>query len=298
MAINVNELYPEYSFDILGVSYIGNPKPNTVMYVGRKISHMLSNLSMARDVLCFTDDDVEIPESASKNNAIIHVSNPQFEYSKIAIRIGEDRMREESSIGFDYINGSYVSKNARVGRNSLIEPGCFIGHDVSIGDNAVILSGTVIKYASVSDGFFSNEGALIGTNAFTMAVNEDGNKTRIPSLGRVIIGEGVEIGANNNVSRGSVSDTIIRDYVKTDAMVHIGHDVTIEKNVEIAAGTIIGGFATVGENTFMGLNSTVKNRISIGQECLIGMGAAVMKSFPENLSIAGNPAKGIWKHNE
>lgn len=293
MSISVKDIAPEYNFEISGVSYIGNPKPNTVMYVGRKISDMLINLSSEKDILCFTDEDVDVPGEALEGNAVIRVKNPQLEYSKIALDLEEERSKAESEIGFELLNGSQISKNAKIGANAYIEPGCFIGHGVVLGNNAVILTGTVIKYALIGDGFLCNEGARIGINAFTMADNEDGNKVRIPSLGKVIIGDEVEIGANNTVSRGSVSDTIFKDHVKTDAMVHIGHDAVLEKNVEIAAGTIIGGFAIIGKNTFMGLNSTAKNRISIGENCFVGMGGAVMKSFPENVTIAGNPAKGI-----
>ena len=115
-------------------------------------------------------------------------------------------------------------------KTAYIEPGCFIGHNVKIGDNARILYGSVIKNAVVGDNFLCNEYALIGANGFNMAEDLDGNKIRIPSLGYVIIGNNVEIGAYNNISCGSGGDTIIEDWVKIDAHVHLGHDVHLKKN--------------------------------------------------------------------
>lgn len=295
MEINVNEYAKGYNFIIRGVSYIAKPKNNTVMYVGKKLSDMLINLLEYQNILCFTDECVDVPVDITKDNAIIKVRCPSFEYAKVARRVNNYRVEEEKRIKYQYTNGSYISETAIIGKGAVIEPGSFIGHNVVIGDNAVILTGAVIKYSVIGTNFLANEGALIGTNAYTMTDDENGNKIRIPSLGRVIIGNDVEVGSNCNISRGSVSETIIEDYVKIDSMVHIGHDVFVSGNTEIAAGTIIGGFANIGENVFLGLNVTLKNRINIEADSLVGMGAAVMKSFPEGVTIAGNPAKGIWK---
>lgn len=131
-----------------------------------------------------------------------------------------------------------------------------------------------------------------------MTEDDEQNKIRIPTLGRVIIGDHVEIGAHDNVSRGSGGDTVLENNVKLDALVQIGHDDHICRNVELAAGTILGGFATIGEGTFAGINSTVKNRIDIGRSAFISMGAAVMREVPENVTVVGYPARALPKEQK
>ena len=116
---------------------------------------------------------------------------------------------------------------------------------------------------------------------------------RIPSLGGVIIGNDVEVGAHNNVSRGSGGDTVLEENVKLDAFVHIGHDAHLMKNVEITAGVIVGGYDIVGENAFLGLNATLRNRIEIGDGSFLGMGAVVTKSVARDTVVVGNPAKTL-----
>lgn len=164
-----------------------------------------------------------------------------------------------------------------------------------IGDNARIYAGSVIKNSIIGNNVIVNEKAVIGANGFTMANDEDGNKIRIYSLGKVIIGNDVEIGTNDNISRGSGGDTIIEDSVKLDALIHIGHDVHLHKNVEITAGAVIGGFVDAQEGAYVGINAVVRNRVTLGSNSFIGMGATVTKSVNNGVIVVGNPAKPFDK---
>ena len=136
-----------------------------------------------------------------------------------------------------------------------------------------------------------NEKAVIGSNGFTFTDDLEGNKIRIPTLGGVIIGNHVEIGAHDNISRGTGGNTVIEDYVKLDALVHVGHDDLIHKNSEITAGTTLGGYDEIGEHVFMGLNSSAKNRISIDDGCKIDMGTVIVRSVKGNKTMFGNPGR-------
>ena len=294
-SLNASQFDPSYNFSIYGVSYIGNPKPNTAMYVGKKIGSQLSNLSLTERCLVFAENGIEISDSVmkkiKKSNCILFVNNPQFEYANLAAKIWTIRRLEERRLKYLFINGSYISETARIAENSYIEPGCKIGHGVIIGKNAVILAGTVIGHAVIGDGFLSNEHAVIGANGFTMATDEEGNKIRIPSLGKVQISDYVEVGAQNNISRGVAGNTVLEENVKLDALVHVGHDAVLKRNVEVTAGGIIGGFDVVEENVFVGLNVSMRNRISIGANSVIGMGSVVTKSVDGEITVIGNPAK-------
>lgn len=185
----------------------------------------------------------------------------------------------------------FFGGGVQIGRDSCIEPGCLIGHDVVIGANAKILFGSIIKNAVIGDDFFCNEKAVIGSTSFTMYEDENGNKCRIATLGKVIIGNHVEIGACNNVAAGGCGDTIIEGHVKLDGLIHIGHEAHLHKNAELTAGIIVAGFADIGENVYVGINSSIRNRISIGSHSVIGMGSNVTKNVSSDETVIGNPAR-------
>lgn len=297
MKFDVSRLIPEKNFFIKGMSYIGAPRPNTAMYISKKVERLLGSLETVDNCLVFVEDGIQTTEALEKKHAFYFTANPQLEYARFAQLLEDERNAEDAKMKFVLTAGGYYkSESAVVGQNAYIEPGCVIGHRVKIGKNARILSGTVIRNAEIGDNFLANEFAVIGANGFNMAVDEGGNKLRIPTLGRVIIGDYVEVGAHNNISCGSGGDTILEDYVKTDALVHIGHDVHLHKNVEITAGAVIGGFAELGEHAYIGINAVIRNRISIGPHAFVGMGANVTKAVDANVIVAGNPAKPFEKN--
>lgn len=292
MEINVNRVVPQKDFYIKGMSYIGAPKSNTAMFISKKVERLLSALEPVENCLVFAETGVIVPDGLDQKHAFHFSEKPQLAYAKFATQFFEERTAEEAKLKYELTSeGYYKSETAVIGANAYIEPGCLIGHGVTIGNNARILKGTVIRYANIGDNFIANEYAVIGAYGFTMAEDEDNNKTRIPTLGGVEIGNNVEIGAHDNISCGSAGNTIIEDNVKIDALVHIGHDVHLRKNVEITAGGIIGGFDDLGDHAYVGINAVLRNRITIGDNTIIGMGSTVTKSFEPNITVVGNPAK-------
>lgn len=292
MEYNVSQISRKHDFVITGVSYIGNPKPHTTMYVTKKAGKLLENLQGKSLCLVFAENGLEVNESVLNDNCFIFSDNPQRDYAQFINTLYDSSIERERQRKYTLAReGYYVGENVEIGSGAYIEPGCLIGHDVIIGDDACIFSGTVIKNAIIGDHFIANENAVIGAFGFTITEDEDGNNFRIPTLGKVRIGNYVEIGAHDNVSCGSSGDTVIEDYAKVDALVHIGHDAHIGKNVIITAGSIIGGFADLGNKAYTGINASIRNRINLGDGCLIGMGATVTKSVDPGVIVAGNPAR-------
>lgn len=292
MEYNVSQIVNEKSFPVIGMSYIGAPRSNTAMFITKKVEQLLISLDSVNECLIFAETGVDVKEYLVRKHAFVFSDSPQLEYARFANQFAEKRFAEERKLGFKLMPGGYyVTGDIIIPDDAYIEPGCVIGPDVQIGKNAKILAGTVIKHTSIGNSFLANEYAIIGANGFTMAEDEGGNKLRIPTLGRVVIGNHVEIGAHDNISCGSGGDTVINDYVKIDALVHIGHDVILHKNVEITAGAIIGGFDILGEHSYVGINAVLRNRIKVGENAIIGMGATVTKSVDANITVAGNPAK-------
>lgn len=289
----ITKLIPELSFEVTGASYIGEPVMHTAMFITNKVSRLLSHLENVEQCLVFAETGMEVPKALLSNHCFVFSDNPQLSYAEFAQVFKDIRHEEDKAIGYLEKEGSFISKSAVMPNDIYIEPGCLIGHHVSIGSGAQIMAGSIIKNAVIGDSFLCNEHAVIGANGFTMASDINGNKIRIPTLGKVRIGNNVEVGAHDNISCGSGGDTIIEDYVKIDALVHIGHDVHLCKNVEITAGGIVGGFVRMGEDSYVGINSVLRNRIEVGDNALIGMGATVTKSVSPSDVVAGNPAKSL-----
>lgn len=282
-------------YSVRGVSYAGEPRSNTALYITAKVAHLLENLRGVENCIVFAQAGMVVPEELREKHQFRFSDNPQLAYAQFAEQFAAEMEREERKLRYLYKEpGYYISETAVVGEDAYIEPGCLIGHHVVIGDHARILAGAVIKNAIIGNWFLANEYAAVGMNGFTMAENEQGNRMRIPSLGRVLIGDCVEIGAHDNISRGSGGDTVIEDNVKVDTLVHIAHDVHLRKNVEITAGSIVGGYTDIGKGAFLGVNCALRNRIQIGDGSVIGMGSTVIHPIRSNVTAAGNPARILY----
>lgn len=292
MEYNVREIDERYEFTVNGASYIGSPKAHTAMYVTKKVSRLLGNIRGLAGCLVFAEEGIEADPALQEENCFVFSSNPQLAYVRFIAQLAEQLEKEEQGRKYTLTEeGYYLGENVQIGENAYIEPMVLIGHDVVIGKNAVIRAGAVIKNAVIGDHFVCNAHAVIGSPGFTMCEDEEGNKLRIPSMGRVLIGNFVEVGMGDNISVGSSGDTTIDDYVKLDVLIHIGHDAHIQKNAELTAGAIVGGFDQIGERAYCGLNAAIRNRVSVGADGFIGMGAVVTKDVESGVTVVGNPAR-------
>jgi UDP-3-O-[3-hydroxymyristoyl] glucosamine N-acyltransferase len=188
------------------------------------------------------------------------------------------RIHKSASIGSDCQIGDYVT----IGPNCVIEDNVTIDQNVTLVRNCVIGRRTVIQ-----------PGAILGADGFAYERRRDGALERFPHFGRVIIGKNVRISSNCSIARGSLADTIIGDGTKLDALVHIAHNATVGKRSQLTAGTIVGGSTNIGDLVWAGLNCTIKDHLTIGNNALIASGASVIKSVPEGDVVAGVPAKSI-----
>ena len=165
-----------------------------------------------------------------------------------------------------------ISESAKIGSN------CYIGHYATIGDNCIVNDNTVIcdkvtlvQNCSIGSGCIIQPCVTMGADGFAFERHPNGDLERFPHIRGVRIGNNVEVCANTNIARGSLSDTVIGEGTKVDALVQIAHNVKIGKNSEITTGTIIGGYTSIGDMTWTGLNSTLKDNIKVGNNVLVGV---------------------------
>lgn len=124
-----------------------------------------------------------------------------------------------------------------------------------------------------------------------------GKWQKVNHIGKVILEDGVEIGANTCIDRAKLEATIIGAGTKIDNLVHVGHNAIIGKHCLIVAGSVIGGSCVLGDNVFVGENATIKDHVRVGANVIIGCGANVVKDVPDNVTVVGNPARILKAHN-
>lgn len=183
-------------------------------------------------------------------------------------------------------HGARIGRGTRIGANSVIGPGVQVGRDCVIGPHVSI------AFALVGDRVRLMAGARIGEAGFGAARSKAG-PVDIPQLGRVILQDGVTVGANSCIDRGAYDDTVIGENTKIDNLVMIGHNCVIGRNCLLAAHTGISGSVIVGDNVMFGGQAGIGDHIQIGEGARVAGGAGVLADIPAGETWSGYPAKPI-----
>lgn len=193
-----------------------------------------------------------------------------------------------------------VEAGVRVGPRVFVGPGCILGEEVCIdADSRLVARVTLCWRTQVGKRALLHPGAVIGRAGFGFA--KDGARwVRIPQVGRAILGDDVEIGANTTVDRGAIADTVIGDGVKLDSQIQIGHNVRVGENSAMAANTGISGSTQIGRNCTISGAVGMAGHLMIGDDVHFTGMAMVTRSFPEpGVYSSGIPAmpNGDWRRN-
>lgn len=186
--------------------------------------------------------------------------------------------------------GAVIGAEARIGRGTYVAPGATIGPGVMIGRNGSIGAGARISFALIGDRVKIYAGAVIGEPGFGAAAGPKG-VVDLPQLGRVILQDGVTIGANTCVDRGAWDDTVIGENTKIDNLVQIAHNVNIGRNCVLAAHTGISGSVSVGDGCQFGGRVGIADHLTIGAGARLAAAAGVMKDVPAGETWGGFPAR-------
>ena len=198
--------------------------------------------------------------------------------------------RVEAGVTID--PGVVIGPRAEIGAGTVVGANCVIGPDVRIGRSCSIGPQSTILTALIGNNVILHPGVRIGQDGFGFAMGPRGH-LKVPQIGRVVIQDDVEIGANTTVDRGSNRDTVIGEGTKVDNLVQIAHNVVIGRHCVIVSQSGISGSTTVGDFAATGGQAGLTGHLTIGAGAQIGAQAGVMADVPPGARVAGSPAQPV-----
>ena len=234
--------------------------------------------------------------------ALIH-RNPQGAYALVAAalhaprrHVGAAAISPEARFepGVRLGPGVVVGQGAAIGSGTVIGPNTVIGPGVAIGRNCQVGANVSLGFALVGDRVKILSGSVIGEPGFGATAGSTG-LIDIPQLGRVILQDGVTIGACTTIDRGAYEDTVIGENTKIDNLVQIAHNVRIGRNCVLAGQVGISGSVTIGDGCQFGGKAGVADHIAIGEGARIGASGGVLKDVPAGETWSGFPAQPVQR---
>jgi len=258
---------------------------------------------------CFVSERLEA--SVPAHVAVLRAAEPYRAFVTAMRALYPDTLRPTSWFdNGDVAPGAVVHPSAYLEDGVVVDPLAVIGPDVEIGAGTVIGSGAVIgagvrigrdcsigPNASVLCALIGNEviihpGCRIGQDGFGYMMGARGH-LKVPQAGRVIIQNGVEIGAGTTIDRGAINDTIIGEGSKIDNLVQIGHNVVIGRNCVVVSQSGVAGSSTLGDNVVLAARIGVSDHAVIGEGAQIAARSSVVGEVPPGARWGGSPAKPI-----
>ena len=223
---------------------------------------------------------------------VTHLFYPKSHLDAVDFSVKKPELKKYKNVKF----GSNVLlwNNVKIGKNTVVGHNTIIESNVIIGKECVIGSNILIKNTYIGNSVRILDGTIIGKKGFGFF--PDSNKNiRYPHIGMVVVEDNVEIGCNNTIDRGSISNTVIGKNTFIDNQVHIAHNVKIGKNCIITGQVGFAGSSILGNNVQIGGQAGVSGHVKIGNNVRIGGGSGVLKNIPDNSKVMGYPAKDIRK---
>ncbi len=229
--------------------------------------------------------------SLAPEGLICLVSNSPYKAYALAAQMFYPVHAEEGFISPHAV----IGEGAEIGENTVIEAGAVIGENVKIGKNCRIGANSTISHAVIGDYTRIYPGARIGQDGFGFAIDPAGH-VKVPQLGRVIIGNHVEIGANSCIDRGAGPDTVIGDGTWIDNLVQIGHNVKIGRGCILIAQSGIAGSTVLEDYAVIAAQAGVAGHLRIGMGAQVGAQAGVMRKVSAGEKVLGSPAQPVKEY--
>ena len=185
--------------------------------------------------------------------------------------------------------GAFIGAHVKLGRNCYVQANAVIHDGVEMGDGCIVGSNATVSHCLAGHKVYIYPGAQIGQDGFGFAMGMKG-PTKVPQLGRVVIGNDVEIGSNTTVDRGAMGDTVIGDGCRVDNLVQIAHNVKLGRCCVLVSQTGVAGSCEFGDFVVTAGQSGFAGHLKIGSGAQIGAQSGIMKDVPAGQIVAGSPA--------
>ncbi len=186
--------------------------------------------------------------------------------------------------------GVVVGKNVKIGRQCHLRANAVIGDGVEMGDGCIIGENASVLFTKMGHKVYIYPGARIGQDGFGFAMSPERGPMKVPQLGRVLIGNDVEIGANTTVDRGAMGDTIIGDGCRIDNLVQVAHNVHLGRCCVLVSQVGVAGSCHFGDFVVAGGQSGFAGHLNIGSGAQIGAQSGVMRDVDPMSTLLGSPA--------
>jgi UDP-3-O-[3-hydroxymyristoyl] glucosamine N-acyltransferase len=294
-------IYGSTSQSVNATEQLEKATTSEISFIGNKKYEKLWSTSNAP--IAVVNEDISI--EPGENRAFIKVKNADLAMSQILALfappapvfrtdIHKTATIDETAVIEDGARigaGCYIGPDVKIGANATIYPNVTILDESSIGKNTVIWSGTVIRErCHIGNDCIIHPNATIGADGFGFRPCKEKGLVKIPQIGNVIIGNGVEIGANTCVDRGKFSSTVLGDGCKIDNLVQIGHNSKLGKFCIMAGNSGLAGSVTLGNGVIIGGSASIKDHTSIGDGAIVGAGSGVTGDVAAGKTMLGYPA--------
>lgn len=282
--------------EISGVASIDEAQPGEITFIANP--KYLRKLSETRASAVIVSKEVQ-----TTDKPLICAANPQLAFVKILTLFLAKPYQPKGIDPSAWISPTarlgkdvtiyphvYIGDRCRIGDRVVLYPGVYVGEDSVIGEDSVLHPNVSVYLGSViGKRVILHGGVVIGADGFGF-VKDGKTNVKIPQVGRVIIEDDVEIGANSTIDRAALGQTIIRRGVKIDNLVQVAHNVEIGEDSIIVAQVGIAGSTKIGKNVILAGQAAVVGHIEIGDNVQVGGQSGVSQSLPSNQAYSGSPA--------
>ncbi|PKG43368.1 UDP-3-O-(3-hydroxymyristoyl)glucosamine N-acyltransferase [Psychroflexus sp. MES1-P1E] len=279
------------------LTFLSNPKYTSHIYdTQASICIVNKNFEKSQDI---STTLIKVEDSYEAFSKLLEVYN-QIKLDKKGIETPSS-ISDTAKLGENIYIGAftYIGEDVVLGDNVKIYPNVYIGDNVTIGNDVTIFAGSKIySETQIGNHCTLHSGVIIGADGFGFMPSENGEYSKIPQIGNVIIEDFVDIGAATTIDRATLGSTIIRKGVKLDNQIQIAHNVEIGEHTAIAAQTGIAGSSKIGKNCLIGGQVGIAGHIKIGDRVKIQAQTGVGRNIKDDEAIQGSPAFGYSDFNK